>query len=75
MGPSDGLLAFRGTVPTVETPRSFDLSPDGTRLYAAGETSGELAVYDVSGMEPPKEICRIWAGRRPLWVMAARLPA
>lgn len=74
VGPSDGLLAFRGTVPTVGTPRSFDLSPDGTRLYAAGETSGELAVYDVSG-GMPEEICRIRAGRRPLWVMAARLPA
>lgn len=76
VGASDGLLAFKGTVPTARMPRSFDLSPDGARLYAAGEASGELAVYDVSGgTGPPEELCRIHAGERPLWVMAARLPA
>ncbi|MCA9094263.1 MAG: beta-propeller fold lactonase family protein, partial [Planctomycetaceae bacterium] len=34
--------------PTEKTPRSFDISPDGRYLTAAGQDNGKIAVYRIS---------------------------
>jgi len=38
-------LSLIEQMPTEKTPRSFEISPDGQYLFAAGEGSGKLAVY------------------------------
>lgn len=45
---SMGKLTSLGQTPTEKTPRSFDISPDGRFLLAAGEGSGKLALYGVN---------------------------
>jgi 6-phosphogluconolactonase len=42
-----GKLSPLGQTPTEPTPRSFDITPDGRYLLAAGEGSGKLAVFRV----------------------------
>jgi 6-phosphogluconolactonase len=43
-----GKLRALGQTPTEKTPRSFDIDPDGRYLFAAGEASGNLAVYRIN---------------------------
>jgi 6-phosphogluconolactonase len=65
-----GGCSIRGFVPAPETPRSFDLSHNGEYLYAAGQDSGELAVYrgdTKTGVLT--EVSRRFTGNCPMWVM------
>ena len=38
---------FSRPLQTVSSPREFDIDPSGTYLYAAGETSDDLAWYRI----------------------------
>jgi 6-phosphogluconolactonase len=68
-----GKLTARGQTPTEQTPRSFDLDPDGRYLYAGGESSGKLRVYRVDAMTGALEHITTYAtGPRPWWVLAVR---
>jgi 6-phosphogluconolactonase len=70
-----GLPTPIGQARTEQTPRSFDLSPDGAFLYAAGESSGKLAGYRVhpdDGTLRRMATCDV--GKQPWWVMAVELP-
>jgi 6-phosphogluconolactonase len=69
VSPLDGKLSFLGAASSPASPRSFDISPDGRYLYAAGESDGMLAVYELSD-SAPKETSRLPLGRTPMWVMA-----
>jgi 6-phosphogluconolactonase len=70
-----GLVEIAGFAPAPQTPRSFDISSDGAFLYAAGQDSGELAVYAVNKTTGAlTEQSRRFIGNCPLWVMALRLP-
>lgn len=72
---TSGKLAPLGQTPTEKTPRSFDLDPEGRYLFAAGEGSGKLAVYQVnadSGRLTPMQTYPI--GKSLTWVLAVRLP-
>ncbi len=72
----DGLLRALDRVPTEKNPRSFDLSPDGGFLYAAGESSGKLAAYRIDGTTGMlTRIATYEVGKQPWWVMAVRLGA
>ena len=71
----DGQPTPLGQAPTEQTPRSFDLSPDGNYLYAAGESSGELAAYRVDLLGGTLErIATYDIGLQPWWVMAVESP-
>ena len=71
-----GELTSLGQTPTEKTPRSFDIDPSGKYLFAAGESSGRLALYrineDSGGL---KQETTYDVGKKPWWVMAVRLPA
>lgn len=73
---ADGKLTSIGQTPTEKTPRSFDVDPDGTMAYGAGEGSGKLAVYrlnpETGGME---RIDTLELGKSLTWVMAIDLGA
>jgi 6-phosphogluconolactonase len=64
-------LTALGQTPTEKTPRSFDLSPDGQFVLAAGEGSGKLAVYRVDvGTGKLAPVHTYDVGRSLTWVLA-----
>jgi len=66
---NDSLVSV-GYYNTVKSPREFDIDPSGTYLYAAGETSGDLAWYridKISGV--PDSLGCFTAGDTPSWVV------
>jgi 6-phosphogluconolactonase len=66
-----GKLSSLGQTPTEKTPRSFDLSPDGRFLFAAGEGSGKLAVYQVdAGTGKLTRLHTLDVGKSLSWVLA-----
>jgi 6-phosphogluconolactonase len=68
---ASGCVETAGFTPTAAVPRSFDLSPDGSFLYVAGQASGELVVYGCDENSGAlSETHREFLGNRPLWVMA-----
>jgi 6-phosphogluconolactonase len=62
-----------GQTPTEKTPRSFDITPDGRFLLAAGEGSGKLAVYRVD-LETGKlkQLHTLDVGKSLTWVLTMR---
>ncbi len=69
-----GELKRIGIWPTERMPREFDIDPSGRYLYAAGEGSGNLAVYRIerkSGELLLQQVIRV--GERPTWVLATDL--
>jgi 6-phosphogluconolactonase len=69
-----GRLSALGQTPTEKTPRSFDVTPDGRFLLAAGEGSGKLAVYRIDpGTGRLTRLHTLDAGKSLTWVLAVRL--
>jgi 6-phosphogluconolactonase len=69
-----GKLTSLGQTPTEKTPRSFDITPDGHFLLAAGEGSGKLAVYQVdAGTGKLTRLHTNDVGRSLSWVLAVPL--
>jgi len=70
-----GKLSALDRTPTEQTPRSFDIEPDGRYLFGAGEGSGKLAVFKV---EPDSgKLTRLHTldvGKSLTWVLAVKLP-
>jgi 6-phosphogluconolactonase len=72
----EGKVSVTGQEPTEKTPRSFDLDSAGKFLFAAGESSGELAAYRIdgeSGRLKKLETCEV--GKMPWWVLVVNLDA
>ena len=73
--PSGDQLIPLGQTPTEETPRSFNIDPSGTHLYAAGQKSGTLAAYSI---DPQSGVLERWAtipvGKQPSWVLVIDTP-
>jgi serine/threonine-protein kinase len=70
----DGKMTAKGQTSTEKTPRSFDLDPSGQFLYAAGESSGKLATYQIdakTGALKPAKTMDI--GKTPWWVLAVEM--
>lgn len=63
----DGQLRSLGQFPTEATPRSFDITPDGRFLVAAGESSGALRVYSVDTKSGRLESQRRYEVAPRLW--------
>jgi len=68
-----GELTAIGQQPTEETPRAFNLDPEGKFLFAAGLGSGRLASYriDEEGALQPLEVHDV--GQNPMWVLPVEL--
>lgn len=70
----EGKVSSLGQEPTEKTPRSFDLDPSGKFLFAAGESSGKLAVYGVDGKSGRLKRLRTYeVGKTPWWVLAVEV--
>jgi 6-phosphogluconolactonase len=68
-----GKLTPLGQTPTEKTPRSFDIEPDGRYLLAAGEGSGQLAVYRIDTTTGALTRLHTYpVGRSLTWVMAVK---
>lgn len=64
-----GELTSQGQQPTEETPRVFNVDPQGRFLLAAGQGSGKLATYRIvpeSGALEPLSVYVV--GDRPMWI-------
>lgn len=71
-----GELTSLGQTPTEKTPRSFDIDSSGKFLFAAGESSGRLAVYRVTEASGTLDRTATYeVGKMPWWVMATSLPS
>jgi 6-phosphogluconolactonase len=69
-----GKLSPLGQTPTEKTPRSFDVSMNGRYLFAAGEGTGRLAMYDVNGKTGKLMPLHTYdVGKSLTWVMAVRI--
>ncbi len=65
-----GLLTIVDQYPTVTSPREFDIDPSGTFLYAAGETSNDLACYRINKTTGELDsLYTIYVGKTPSWVL------
>jgi 6-phosphogluconolactonase (cycloisomerase 2 family) len=73
----DGALAFLGTFPTEQTPRSFNIDPTGRYLYAAGQKSNRLAAYHIRPDGKLLQFAGYETGTSPAWVLVVHtgLPA
>jgi len=62
--------------PTEQTPRSFDVEPEGRFLISVGEGSGQLAVHRIDGETGRLAVIHRQAvGPRPWWVLITPAPA
>lgn len=72
----NGKLSALGQTPTEETPRSFEIDPDGRYVLGAGEGSGKLAVFGVD--QAAGKLTRLHTyevGKSLTWVMAVKFGA
>jgi 6-phosphogluconolactonase len=69
------LMKSLGQYQTEKTPRSFEISPDGRYVIAAGEGSGKLAVYSVDVLRTGRLTIQrtVDVGKSVTWVMAVKL--
>ena len=63
-----GRMTQLGHTPTESVTRSFNISPDGRHLIAAGQKSGKLAVFRVGDDGSLTRIHTVLAGKNPWWV-------
>lgn len=71
---ADGKLAALSHTPTEQTPRSFEISPDGKFVFGAGEGNGKLAIYKCDEATGKLErIQTLEVGKSPTWVRAVEL--
>jgi len=70
-----GQLSWIGNVPTESVTRSFNISPDGRYLVAAGQKSGRLAVFQIEEDGELRRLHTIEAGENPWWVQIIDSPA
>jgi 6-phosphogluconolactonase len=71
---SAGKLSALGQTPTEKNPRSFDIEPEGRYLFAAGEDTGKLAVYQVDA--ETGKLTRLHTyevGKSVTWVLAVKV--
>jgi 6-phosphogluconolactonase len=65
-----GKLSALGQTPTEKNPRSFDIEPEGRYLFAAGEDSGKLAVYQVDSESGKLTLLHTYdVGKSVTWVL------
>jgi len=64
----DGKLHPIHHTPTEAVTRSFNLSPDGKFLVAAGQNSGNLATFRIANNGQLKRLSTTAAGKNPWWV-------
>lgn len=57
-----GNASYIGALPGGQDPETFDISPDGKKLYIANEESAELSVLDIDAR---KVVQRIPVGKQP----------
>ncbi len=70
----DGKLTANGHIATEQTPRSFEISPDGKFLFGAGEGSGKLAVFKCDEATGKLERIHTYdVGKSLSWVRAVEL--
>jgi 6-phosphogluconolactonase len=70
VNPNDGLLKRLGNTPTEQTTRSFNIDPSGQFLIAAGQASGNLAVFQINPKSGDlKRLHTLIAGKTPWWVI------
>lgn len=60
--PTSGQLTLISVTPTEANPRSFTITRDGRHLYAAGEASGRVTGYRVTGIGELSRISTIESG-------------
>ncbi len=71
---SGGFLRPFGHFPVPASPRSFNIDPDGSYLYCAGESADRMTAYRVDAETGSLHAMRDYAvGHKPFWVMAATL--
>ena len=62
------------TTPTAQTPRSFNIHPNGKWLYAAGQGSGKMIAYRLGDDGELTPMQTLDVGKSPAWVQVVRLP-
>ncbi len=73
--PREGRLSEAGRFPTEANPRSFEIDPSGKFLYAAGEDSGRISVYQIDDVTGGlRRFAEYAAGDRPWWVLYVNAP-
>lgn len=71
---ADGALSAFGHVSVPDSPRSFNVDPDGRFLYCAGEAAGVMTAYRVDPSDGTLHPLRDYnVGDKPFWVMATTL--
>ncbi|MCE5347206.1 MAG: lactonase family protein [Bacteroidales bacterium] len=65
-----GELFPLGWFPTEKEPREFEIDPSGRFLIAAGESSGNIALYKILGNGSLSLVKTYEVGHWPVWVMA-----
>ena len=60
--PTSGQLTLISVTPTEANPRSFTITRDGRHLYAAGEASGRVTGYRITGIGELSRISTIESG-------------
>lgn len=69
-----GKLTALGQTPTEKNPRSFDIEPEGRFVFAAGEDTGKLAVYQVD--QETGKLTRLHTydvGKSVTWVLVVKV--
>ena len=69
-----GRARLLGIVPTEKTPRSFTIDPAGKYLYAAGQSSGKVAAFEILATGQLQRLATLEAGSVPWWVLAVDVP-
>lgn len=67
--PNNGRLKFLQQSEVEPVPRSFNISPDGNHLVAAGQQSGNLVAFQIDEQGMLTETDRISSGGSPWWVV------
>jgi 6-phosphogluconolactonase len=69
INPESGDVTLLQHTPTEAVPRSFNISPDGKHLIAAGQSSGKLAVFRIAEDGMLSRTATVGAGNTPWWVL------
>lgn len=72
--PESKKLTALKRVPTEEVTRSFNISPDGNFLIAAGQRSGNIATFRIEDDGNLTRLSTTKAGINPWWVQIVELP-